>query len=460
MLPVTEALKCPECSAPLEYPANGGPAVRCEFCGSTVLLPGASGPAANPSNSDFAAGLGSFVGNAMEMAQISDHVRAGSKIEAIRLYRRTFGGDLRAAKTAIDKLAGGLPILLEDHGLASSAGPGSSSKAGCITALAILIGTTLVVLFLLRSGHQQQELTKVAPMPALPAIPSLPPGLGSPLRAAAPDFARVVMQFGSSGIGPGQFLDHRSIAVDGRGHLYVGEYTNGRVQVFDADGKFIKAWSTGSKMSLLTLAASRNGTVYAVVPGHILCFEGATGLAMGEAAKTHDDIEENYIDAFAAQNGDIYAIGQNNEIVILDSDGRLKSFINATAKVGEDVSLNRVIVNGTGEIYALDRRKGIFKFASDGRYLNRFGSTDPDDRKDPANISFAQNVAVDGQGRIYVSGSSPAIRVFDANGRYLDSLGGNDVAFGLAINDRDEIFACFRNQHEVRKFVVNSTVKN
>jgi hypothetical protein len=112
-------------------------------------------------------------------------------------------------------------------------------------------------------------------------------------------------------------------------------------------------------------------------------------------------------------------------------------------------------VSGNGQIYVADRKKGTMQFAADGRYINRFGMSedDPnpaDDRPDTLHIGL--NLAIDGQGRIFVGDVGPAIKVFDSNGRFLDWIGENQVCFGLAVNDQNEIFGCFRNGHVVRKF--------
>jgi LSD1 subclass zinc finger protein len=37
-----EALKCPSCSAPLDYPPGGGANMRCPYCDTTVMIPGYS----------------------------------------------------------------------------------------------------------------------------------------------------------------------------------------------------------------------------------------------------------------------------------------------------------------------------------------------------------------------------------------------------------------------------------
>ena len=63
-----------------------------------------------------------------------------------------------------------------------------------------------------------------------------------------------LLNFGSEGIGPGMFKDARSIAIDGSGKIYVGEYIGGRIQVFDPEGNFMTQWTVDPKMPLRGLA--------------------------------------------------------------------------------------------------------------------------------------------------------------------------------------------------------------
>ncbi len=50
-----------------------------------------------------------------------------------------------------------------------------------------------------------------------------------------------VKQWGSPGSGPGQFNTPHNIAADAQGHVYVADRGNRRIQVFDADGNFLRA---------------------------------------------------------------------------------------------------------------------------------------------------------------------------------------------------------------------------
>jgi DNA-binding beta-propeller fold protein YncE len=282
------------------------------------------------------------------------------------------------------------------------------------------------------------------------SMPDMPTAKSA--STSAPGFASAAFEFGSEGIGAGQFKDARSIAVDGEGRIYVGEYEGGRVQVFDRDGKFITQWMVDPKKALLNLGVDRRGTVYIVHPTMILRYDGATGNLLGELPKPASNRNEFYSDVFVALDGSIYAIGSNSNILHLSPDGQLRSIIKIAEKVGDDVSFDKLAVDGSGTIYALeDREQSVFKFAPDGKYINRFGGKG----KEAGQLQSPHNIAVDGQGRVYVSDLGRGVQVFDGNGRYIDSFGGRKVIFGLAINDRNEIFAAERNDYKIAKYVLS-----
>ena len=51
---------------------------------------------------------------------------------------------------------------------------------------------------------------------------------------------KFLMAWGKKGTGPGEFNLPHTVQVDAEGSLYVGDRENNRIQVFDADGKFIR----------------------------------------------------------------------------------------------------------------------------------------------------------------------------------------------------------------------------
>jgi sugar lactone lactonase YvrE len=452
-----EALKCPTCAAPLDYPANGEQSMRCPYCNSTVILPG--GQQTNSPNIDLSAILGPMLGKSVDIAQLTNLLQSGRKIEAIKIFRQSSGMGLAEAKDAVEKLAAGQSpnrgAYVPSYNSTGAAKLASSGlKFGFGITMAIIIFTFVLMRIISSSAHKQIAKS-VASWPNAVDIRSSFPT--APPAPAVPTFAHMTLEFGTEGIGAGQFKDSRSVAIDGDGHIYVGEYSDGRIQVFDPQGKFLAEWSLGRGKYLSNLTADHHGNVYVLANSHIYRYEGATGMLLGELENTLEDNVLNYSDAFAALNGDVYAIDLNSDIVDIGPDGKIKATINAKDKVGEDVDFQRIAVLPTGEIFALDRMRGIFKFSADGRYINRFGGGEEPDptNRSPDHLSSPNNLAIDGHGRIYVSDDGPAIHVFTGDGRYVDSFGGQDVVFGIAISDQNEIFGCFRNKHAVRKFALD-----
>ena len=270
-----------------------------------------------------------------------------------------------------------------------------------------------------------------------------PPRPNTPSKETRNSFGNVLLTFGSEGIGPGMFNDARSVAVDGAGKIYVGEYTGGRIQVFDPAGKFLNQWTIGDRKTLLRgLAADRKGTVYAVHGGGISRYSGETGEKLGELEYERSGFD----DVTAAADGGLVAAWHSNrdDLVVFDANGKVvRSIPAAVSGASGDSELSmRVAVDGSGNVYALGRfNSGVFKFARDGKFVNRFGS----EGDQPGQFRAAYSIAVDGYGRVYV-GDTKGIQVFDANGRYLSLIQLKGMAFGLVFNDRNELFVIARDR--------------
>lgn len=255
-------------------------------------------------------------------------------------------------------------------------------------------------------------------------------------------FATESLKFGSEGIGPGTFTDARSIAVDGTGRIYVGEYTGGRIQVFDAGGKFQTQWTIGDRKTILRgLAADRKGMVYAVHGGGIYRYKGETGEQLGQL----DHQGSGFDDVTTTAEGGLVTAwhGNRDDIITFDANGKLVRTIPAaiSSASGDSELSMRVAVDGAGYIYALGRfNDAVFKFGRDGKFITRFGRAGDQ----PGQFRAAYSIAVDGRGRVYV-GDMKGIQVFDDNGRYLALIQLKNMAFGMVFNDKDELFVVARD---------------
>ena len=263
--------------------------------------------------------------------------------------------------------------------------------------------------------------------------------------------ATVTLKFGGEGIGPGMFTDARSIAVDGAGNIYVGEYSGGRIQVFDSNGKFVTQWIVDARMPLRSLAADRNGNVYIVQSGNIEKFEGLSGRPLGELSYGEG---WGFDDIVATPDGGLTAAWYKNrdDIVRFDASGHAVRTIKAAISSITDHSEldTRIAEDGVGNIYALGRfNNGVFKFGRDGKYINKFGSAG--DKAGQLQAPVA--IAVDGKGRVFVA-DMKGIQMFDSDGRYLATFKpDNGHASGMIFNDKGELFVVDRTK------VVKMTLK-
>jgi predicted RNA-binding Zn-ribbon protein involved in translation (DUF1610 family) len=454
--------KCTSCGGPLEYVEGGALTVRCPFCGSSIIVPEELRPrptAAGSPSGGFFDGLFKLHERAANLQEIARLARSNRKIEAIRLYREIFGVGLEEAKIAVDRMADGsetpsVSVMsssstpdLQTEVYQRVARPIKRFTLVWIIIVLFIVGVTAAVGLIIKSAVDKTISSTTRPFSSQPSVTDKASG------EKKDSFASVALKFGSEGIGPGMFKDARSIAVDGEGRIYVGEYSRtGRIQAFDAGGKFLTQWTVDPKMPLRDLTADRRGTVYVVQKGEINRFDGANGNALGQL-EYGGDVRAYFDDVRTTVDGGLIGVMNHEDIVRFSPSGQVLRTISKSisTQTGDPGSVDSIAVDGLGNIYALSggHDVAVFKFSPEGRFINRFGSSG----EQPGQFRAAHAIAVDGQGRIYVS-DVKGIQVFGPDGRYLDvfKVEGN-VAFGLVFNDRNELLVAARTQ--VIKYVLN-----
>ena len=416
-----ELLRCPTCSAPLDAPALHDTTARCPYCNASILLDGRAGGPAHAATPQSAA-----------VAEVLRQLRAGNKIAAIKVFRDQFGGGLKEAKDAVDRLEASLP-------------PGSVPRRTNLAGG--LVGCVGLVLVLAIAGVVATR--RGSPPPALdpprPAVGSVTGSAAAPAGPPAPPaFADAVLRFGSQGTGAGRFEDARSVAVDGAGRIYVAEYGGGRVQVFDSLGTFVTQWMADPKMPLVDMEVDRGGTVYVVQGGRIRRYEGATGRLLGTVGGAGESVN----DLVLALDGTLWAASGSADVVHLSRSGAVLRRVDLGQAV-DGAAPARLAVSGNGEVYALDRWTfEIYRLDAAGRFVDRFGGKGDG----PEQLHWATELAIDGRGRVYVSDIGHGIRVFDAAGHFVDSFAGREVVFGMAFDDHDGLYTAQRNNYEIVKF--------
>jgi DNA-binding beta-propeller fold protein YncE len=171
----------------------------------------------------------------------------------------------------------------------------------------------------------------------------------------------LIRTMGSSGIGPGQFKDPIGIGIDELGNVFVCDYTNRNVSVFDASGNYVTRWSIQN-------------------PG-----------------------SDSPVDV-AARGGVVY--------VLIDTDGHVESYSNAGAFLGQfsaqapgesGPSGYGITMDGAGDIYVGDDlKRWVKKFSPAGVLLTHWNGDD----QSGGSLQEPGRLAVDPSGTIYVDDAS------------------------------------------------------
>ena len=75
----------------------------------------------------------------------------------------------------------------------------------------------------------------------------------------APD-GEVIKTWGKKGSGPGEFNEPHGIALDSTGRVFVADRVNSRIQIFDADGRFLAEWKQFGRPSAVFI--DRDDVIY------------------------------------------------------------------------------------------------------------------------------------------------------------------------------------------------------
>ncbi len=190
----------------------------------------------------------------------------------------------------------------------------------------------------------------------------------------APKATLVVI--GGEGTGAGFFNDVRSVGLDAAGRIYVGEYEGGRVQVFDAQGKYLIQWFADRDFPLSGLAVRSDGAVYTVQHGEVVLRDGMTGNPISKInyadGDAFDDIalfpDGSLLTAWYRNRDDLVVFNPNGEAILTIPKAVSQQSRESELKV-------RVATDGQGSLWALGVfSTAVFHYDAEGHFINRFGS--------------------------------------------------------------------------------------
>ncbi|MDW0166929.1 MAG: 6-bladed beta-propeller [Nitrososphaeraceae archaeon] len=233
-----------------------------------------------------------------------------------------------------------------------------------------------------------------------------------------------VNMWGSFGKGNGRF-DGQNDVDPFNGRVYVADYANHRIQVFDTKGNYMTKWGTYGE---------ENGQIHK-----------ASALSV-------------------VPSGNIYLSDQfNYRIQVFTSNG---TFVTAwgTKGEGDGQFLHPHVpgVDSEGNVYVSDRDlANVQKFTGDGKFIMKWSEEGSNDGQ----LSKPESVIIDSKDNVYVADfGNHRIQKFTNDGKFIlkwGSKGIGDGEFngpaGLSIDRNDNIYVTDRNNNRIQVFTANGT---
>jgi DNA-binding beta-propeller fold protein YncE len=278
-----------------------------------------------------------------------------------------------------------------------------------------------------------------------------------------------VMAWGGPGDGPGRFNDPTGIAIAGS-EVFVSDARNRRIQVFDLDGAFKRAFGEdrlGRPMNLtiakgeLYVADYRNDRIEVFsLDGEYIRGLGTGGGGPGEF---------NAPGGIAvAPGGDLYVADfYNQRVQHLRADGgyvgQWGTTGEVTARAGGFNYPTAVALGRDGTLYVADGYNDrVQAFAPDGSFAGKWGGPFAANIYGPFNGWFATvtGIAVDGEGDVYVADFyNHRIQKFTADGDFLTAFGAPgqgagefNYAIAVAIAPDGAVFAADFGNNRIQKW--------
>jgi outer membrane protein assembly factor BamB len=234
----------------------------------------------------------------------------------------------------------------------------------------------------------------------------------------------IVGQWGSLGIYNGQLSFPMDVDVDPSGNVYVLDYSNNRVEVFDSCGNYLNQWPVPDQEA--GIAVSKDGTLIYVAGNNVNVYT-LNGALLGTLART-----------WAASIAGVNVDAQNN---VYGADEEVAFEYNTNGKILNTYTYEEntimglpnildVAVDGSGNVFTMDRYNALIeKLTNNGGFLKQWGTAG----NGPGQFEDPQYIRTDPSGNVYITdlagspNSNNRIQKFDNNGNWLCSIYVNDL---------------------------------
>jgi DNA-binding beta-propeller fold protein YncE len=192
------------------------------------------------------------------------------------------------------------------------------------------------------------------------------------------------------------------IAVDKQDQVWVFTRATPPVQVYDAGGKFVRAWGEKHIKKAHHLKIDPQGNVWVA------------------------DIEEHLVMQFTPE-------------------GKLLREIGTRGQTGDDERHfnmpTDMAITAAGDVFVSDGygNNRVVQFGRDGKFIKSLGKLGVK----PGDFSIPHAIAVDSKGRLYVADrNNGRVQIFESSGKVLDVWANVMTPWGLWITPQDDIWVC------------------
>ncbi|MEM7129089.1 MAG: 6-bladed beta-propeller [Chloroflexota bacterium] len=276
----------------------------------------------------------------------------------------------------------------------------------------------------------------------------------------------------------GRLLKPHGIAIDQTDRAFVVDRENQRIQVFDAQGQFIRQWGTkghenGQFYNPFGIALDGSNNVYVADSGnHRIQKFGPTGQHLqtwgeyGIQDGQFDTPEGIAVD----QDGNIYvADSANHRIQKLGPDGKfISTWGTVGAADGQFDYPTAMAIDSQNNLYVVDYlNHRIQKFDRNGNHLPGWGQLgDCNAPNGCSNGDFRRpdGIAIDNDDNVFVSDTNHRMQKFTSDGTWLDAVGTRgigqaqfDFPKGLAVDGGNNLYVVDEGNSRVQQFDSNLT---
>lgn len=406
-----QVLECPSCGASLALP--DADSFTCDYCGKLILVP----PELRPKHPAI------------------KPVAEESVFEALPPQRQPFEPESRHEITIQPKRTNLVLVL-------------------AISTFVLITGIVLFLVALVPANKQSSGDALVEITSPITPLPTMV------------QFARLEMVFGGEGKQPGQFEDARTIAVDPQGNIFVADYTSGRINKFDADGKFLQliqlqSVSDNADIYIMAIATDATGGLYVASGGEILKFDTTSGKLIATIPDRWPEIYYNSV--VVAPDGNLYAtngMAGADDIIILSPEGELLAHWTDTIENvnHDDPAVQLAVgVNHAGMVYILSPNGNqVYAYNPDGTFSFSFG--EPGEHAGQFDLSTGM-LAITAKDYLVISDVF-RVDLYDADGKYLNrnftvdyNVAGGSM-FGMTIDANGDLYY-ISSGSKVLKFDIN-----